>query len=135
MTLEELWDKWNFCGCGCPEVACEFLRDALRLIKQRSDENSGGLAAENMERYKANWDKIAAFLGEKDRPGMYWLFLYWLDAQGLIEHGGNVGGGWLTEHGREVLAILEQGCDPADWPTPCTPGASPATTAADRSRG
>jgi hypothetical protein len=34
------------------------------------------------------------------------LLLYSLDRDGLTEHGGNVGGGWLDEKGMAVLEAL-----------------------------
>lgn len=38
--------------------------------------------------------------------GVRYFVLYLLDHWDLTEHGGSVGGSWLSEKGRDVLAVL-----------------------------
>jgi hypothetical protein len=107
MNLHDLWyDEWKFCGCGEPEKCCTFIRDALRLIDSRY---SSGMSKEE---HSAKWHEIVNFLGGDERPGLYWLFLYWADSNGLTEHGSSIDGAWLSPKGKEVLAILESSVDP-----------------------
>lgn len=35
------------------------------------------------------------------------LLAHWLDNKGLLEHGGSVGGSWLTDKGKEVLKLIK----------------------------
>ena len=90
MTLEEMheWVFDWFCGCGDPEGALDFLRDTLGIINSEFDER---------------WDRMQARF--PDSP-MSWTYLYTLDDKGLIEHGSNIRGCWLTDRGKEVLAGL-----------------------------
>lgn len=94
MTLQELrvfLQEW-FCGCGAPESAAERLRDLLAMHP----------LYENRERLKV--------LVPDD--GLEYLLLYMLDHFDLTEHGGSVGGAWLSEKGKAVLEALNR--DPLD---------------------
>lgn len=35
------------------------------------------------------------------------LMAHWLDSKELIEHGGGIGGSWLTEKGKELLKLYQ----------------------------
>ena len=90
MTRQELrvaLAEW-FCGCGAPDEACARLLDVLRLCPLHS----------NREAF------------ERLVPGDGWqmLLLYSMTNYDLIEHGGSVGGSWLTDKGREVRDALER---------------------------
>ena len=88
MTRQELrvyLADW-FCGCGHPEHACAAL---LRLLRLQPLYN--------------NRAEIDAWLPD---DGVQHLLLYKLSADDLTEHGGSVGGGWLTDKGRDVQAAL-----------------------------
>lgn len=93
MTRAELriyLDEW-FCGCGNPGMAASALLSLLRLHPLH-----------------AHRPEIEAWIGDF---GIEYLLLYTLDSQDLTEHGGTVGGGWLTEKGeavRDALAREEQ---------------------------
>lgn len=83
--LRMVLDEW-FCGCGNPEDAAGALLRLLRLhpLYEHHDEfdewiTDGGVAM---------------------------LLLYQLDRLELTEHGGSVGGGWLTEKGTAVRDAL-----------------------------
>jgi hypothetical protein len=90
--LEEL--KW--CGCGSPELAMAFMRDVLSAIKTRSD-------ARHDEASNAALKALLPY--DSGLAESYW---YMLDEHDLIEHGGTCAGGWLTEKGERVLALLNE---------------------------
>lgn len=98
--------KW--CACGNPDEALGFMRDVLATMKARSDENIGPFDEPYAE---SAWAKRTAELDAALGDGMLGLsYLYMLDSHGLTEHGGSVGGSWLTGEGERVLALL-QGAD------------------------
>lgn len=118
MTLNELHD-WvftdlGFCGCGDPEAALEFLKSVLLAIRKRSNENREieESEAESQERWKRNSAALRELIGMETAPAMAWSYLYLLDSKGLLEHGGNCSGSWLTEKGEDVLdALLKYDAD------------------------
>ena len=77
----------GFCGCGCPEEAYTLVRDILGL-------------APFFDHYEAVRDLI----GER----AYYFVLYAIDQAGLIEHGGGIGGSWLTEKGKHYLPLMRR---------------------------
>lgn len=79
---------FRFCGCGDPDSAMLFVRDMLKLLEERK-----------------GWSEEI----KKELPtdGVYYFVLYMLDDKGLTEHGSSVGGSWLTDKGKEVLADIE----------------------------
>lgn len=95
--------KLNFCGCGCRELGYKALLETLKAYQQGGDrrkwaEDRGG-----------NWG------GEGN--GYDYLILYLLDAAGVMEHGGSVGGSWPNGEGEAIITFLEEwGCDPDNWP-------------------
>lgn len=119
MTVEELYvfvhgyctDKsgLNWCCCGRPEDALQKLLDILENIGKEHPE---GRAPEGY------WQKRSAEQDElfKNDSGLMYMTLYWLNSMGLSEHGGSVGGGWLTDRGEEVLRALRaaKALDPQD---------------------
>lgn len=81
--IYDLWHgRWNFCGCGNPEEVLALLRDRMREIEDK----------------KATADFSPTGL----------LIAYVLDAGRLTEHGGGVASAWLSDIGRDVLAVLER---------------------------
>lgn len=89
MTRQELrvfLSEW-FCGCGSPDAACRALRDLLAVHDLEDD----------------RYDAMVKLLPDE---GLRYLTLYTLDHFDLTEHGGSVGGAWLTDKGRMVLAAL-----------------------------
>jgi hypothetical protein len=77
-----------FCGCGSPDAAADTLRILLALHPLHSNREAFEVLVPN--------------------NGVQYLLLYTLDKFDLTEHGGNVGGGWLTDKGHAVLAALER---------------------------
>lgn len=89
MTIQELrvfLQSW-MCGCGMPELAVERLRDILALHPL--------------------YDHRAEFQALVPDTGLEYMLLYMLDHLGLTEHGGGIGGGWLTDEGKAVLAAIQ----------------------------
>lgn len=82
-------ESLNFCWCGKPALALFRLRSLLQVHSG----TSGNLSL----------DDIKAIIPDE---GTKYLLLYWLDAQNLTEHGGSVGGAWLTSLGARVLGYL-----------------------------
>jgi len=88
MTREQLrvvLSEW-FCGCGSPEAACGAL---LRLL--------------SFHPMYEHWRNAQAWVGNE---GLLYLLLYQLDRLELTEHGGSVGGAWLTPKGEAVRDAL-----------------------------
>ena len=91
MTRQELrvfLNDW-FCGCGAPDDAARRLMDILALHPL----------------YDHRPEIEALFQGD---TGLEMLTLYTLAYFGLTEHGGTVGGGWLTDKGKTVLEALQR---------------------------
>ena len=42
------------------------------------------------------------------------VIAHWLDSKGLIEHGGSVGGSWLTKKGQELLELINTATQPSN---------------------
>lgn len=78
----------GFCGCGAPHTALEFLRDILKLI------DAG----------KGYGDEIKKLL---PNDGVYFFVFYMLSDKKLTEHGSSIGGCWLSDKGKELLADIE----------------------------
>lgn len=81
----------GWCGCGDPTAALKYLHTGL-------------------EACRLYWAKEVSF---EDRYKMFhsdgemYFFLYWADAKELMEHGGSVGGSWLTEKGKVLLSDID----------------------------
>lgn len=88
MTREELRVFLDdiFCGCGSPEDAAAALLKLLRL--------------HSLYEHRTEFE---AWIPDK---GVQYLLLYQLDRDGLTEHGGSVGGAWLTAKGTEIRDAL-----------------------------
>lgn len=78
-------DQLGFCGCGCPEEAYALVRDILNLAP-----------------FYDNPEAIETLTGK----AAYYFVLYQLDRCDLIEHGGGIGGSWLTDRGKLYLPLL-----------------------------
>lgn len=121
MTVEELyvyihgWSKdkstLNWCGCGSPTSAYQKLLDILEHFYVDQDEMPRPYSKEESEKRWAAHNALFA-----NDEGLEYLTLYWLDSLGFMEHGGAVGGGWLTPFGEEVMYALRaaRNLDPQD---------------------
>lgn len=91
----------DLCGCGLPEWTYETIR---RYLNIRSDWQEDRITyAEVQRRYAEelhiNEDNVAQY-------GMLQFMMYTLDSAGITEHGGSVGGCWLTDLGKMFLTVL-----------------------------
>ena len=112
MTTDDIYGATRFCMCGEPHKALELLRDVLAAIYEARYDAPG----EAEKRWHQRDARMTELLGAKDGP-VFWWFMYFLDMQDMTEHGGGVGGCWLTDNGKGVLAFLSQhGCEPDNWP-------------------
>ena len=88
-------DELKFCGCGLPEEVRAWLLGIMTALAKRG----GGTWTEHSE--------MVATIGA-DPDMIFYFVMYVLDAMGLTEHGGSVGGAWLTDKGRQLLVELQQ---------------------------
>lgn len=86
--------KLGFCGCGSPESALEYVRDGMRVIKDRSDSEY----SDESSRAVYEWG------GSNGERYFFWYRITELD---LAEHGGSVPG-WLTDKGRDFLDAIDR---------------------------
>lgn len=77
----------GFCGCGCPDDAYAFIRDMLALAP-----------------FYEHRAAVQELTGEK----AHYFVLYALDRAGLLEHGSNIRGSWLTAKGTHYLALMRR---------------------------
>ncbi len=95
----------GFCGCGMPNEALKFTRDALQLIEDLHTLNHRPECDERTiwEKHYDDWNaKVAQLLPTNGHEYFVW---YFFDAKRLTEHGGSVPG-WLTAAGRTMLQDL-----------------------------
>jgi hypothetical protein len=81
----------TFCACGDNDHCEEFYRRAARLLRKFDRDANGFNDAYIIADFA---DRMVAELLTKDD---------------LIEHGGGIGGSWLTKQGKEFLALLKSG--------------------------
>lgn len=86
----------GMCGCGCPEDAYNFCRDVLSKFDRR----------ENHRDDKAPWidaeGAVKALILERPDEAAH-VLSHLLTERKLLEHGGNVGGSWLTKWGEQLV--------------------------------
>lgn len=104
------YNKLNWCGCGNPEEAIKLLRDVLSCIAERFNGNET-LANKSFERYVERMEELLCY---KSKYAIYLSYFYVMDSHGLLEHGGGVGGSWLTDSGKELLEHLNIAAE-LDW--------------------
>lgn len=93
---------FGWCGCGRPEDAAVTILRALEYVAERCELMHGD--------DNDKWIKKADVLRKKWQPdeGIECVLLYVLDAAELTEHGGSVGGSWLSKKGCDVLDLLKR---------------------------
>lgn len=80
----------KLCGCGDPEGAYNFCRDALKFFDRR---NEPWINAQ---------DALRDLISSKPEMAAH-VFAHLLSELDLLEHGGSVGGSWLTEKGQQIV--------------------------------
>lgn len=86
-ALDEANIMMGFCGCGIPEENVLYILECLEAINRN-----------------AAYDEMPAICGSNKA---YYFMLYWLSKEGLTEHGGGVGGSWLSEKGKNLMDALK----------------------------
>jgi len=89
--------KLPWCGCGSIEVMLKSIRDILKDCDSRESYDNRNLKMDYCYGKKGEFEE-----------GMIYFILYWLDLNKYTEHGGSVGGSWLTEEGYELLKDLNE---------------------------
>lgn len=99
--LYDIKDGLNICGCGTPWDTAKIIYKVLKIQSKRND----------WDNKIADINKLFAndFTKEQERNiyGVYQFILYILDNKGFLEHGGGIGGAWLTQWGEDLLYVLE----------------------------
>jgi hypothetical protein len=92
-----IWfDKLKLCGCGDPDLVREFIVSLLTSGKPWQE--GGDVKPTNTA------ETEALILANPEAAAL--LIMYMLDAHELTEHGGSVGGSWLTERGKQVAKVF-----------------------------
>ena len=86
----------GMCGCGSPEDAYNFCRDVLTKFDRRA----------NHEDDKLPWvmaeDEVKKLILERPDDAAH-VLSHLLSERKLLEHGGSVGGSWLTKWGEQLV--------------------------------
>lgn len=95
----------KFCGCGNLTENLKFVRDVLRHISDLKEKvwpkaQECPNAAEAYDKWNVEGD---ALMGRSR-----WFMRYFLDREGFTEHGGSIGGAWLTSEGQQLLEDLDE---------------------------
>jgi len=86
------YDLLMLCGCGSPEDAYNFCRDALACFDRR------GCAHDWIDAEDALKDLI-----QKRPDDAAHVFAHMLTHLSLLEHGSSVGGSWPTNNGERII--------------------------------
>lgn len=87
VTMENVLDHVPLCGCGNPEAGMALILELLQAAP-----------------FHSNRERLLELLPDL---GTRMVVLGALDEHDLIEHGTSIEGSWLTERGKQVLAVLE----------------------------
>jgi len=104
-------DIFGWCGCGQPWSAEEWISQGLECIKHIE------VLRDSVEKTKGRkWDEVCASIqaeyNKLGNEGQVMVLLYCFDAAGLTEHGGSVGGCWLTQKGEDLRKQLSDDANP-----------------------
>lgn len=104
--IDPLMDFFSFeimkmCGCGNPECTYELIRKILTIRSEWINENLS--YEEVINRYK---NDLGLEKTNDNHYGALQFILYILDARQIVEHGGSIGGCWLTDLGKMYLTVL-----------------------------
>lgn len=103
----------HLCGCGCPEDAYNFCRDALACFDRRGcHDNPPTRAWINAE------DALKVLVQDRPDDAAH-VLAHLLSHLDLLEHGSSVGGSWLTKDGERIIDMgptTEELMDDEAWP-------------------
>lgn len=87
----------KLCGCGCPEDAYNFCREVLIAFDRRpfDDREKPWVDAE---------DSVKALIIKSPDVAAH-VISHLLTNLKLLEHGGSVGGSWLTKDGERIVDL------------------------------
>lgn len=84
------YDKIMGCGCNQPDAAYGLVRNILNLAPFYED---------------GNWQKVQELIGS---DGAFQIVIGVLTEAELLEHGGSMGGSWLTPKGEYVRDLMRR---------------------------
>lgn len=101
--MDEFWyHDLGLCGCNCPEDTKEAIRKYLHIRKDFHDKE---LTYEGVvRRYRTD---LGIDEHSQVQHGVLQFMMYVLDKEGYTEHGGSVGGCWLTKKGEIFMDVLD----------------------------
>lgn len=101
--MDEFWyHDLGLCGCNCPEDTKEAIRKYLHIRKDFHDKE---LTYEGVvRRYRTD---LGIDEHSQVQHGVLQFMMYILDKEGYTEHGGSVGGCWLTKKGEMFMDVLD----------------------------
>ncbi len=109
------YNRLKFCGCGCPVDTLKFLKGFLnKYSKTQNDMWEADRKDRSMYHDLHQLGKLSSFgmnisSGDKNiQDGVIDFVMYSLDNIGVLEHGGSIGGAWLTDYGKEVVDSLNK---------------------------
>lgn len=88
------YDQLHFCGCGDPYSMHAFVIECLSEF----DRDKHGFG------HGTGIDRLVTIVTEKPELAADFI-AYVLDHLHLTEHGGSIGGSWLTERGKQFIEI------------------------------
>lgn len=94
------------CGCGVPGTVYDLYRRQLRVTARTDDRDD----------WPTFGDRVDAADGNET---LFYVVAYVLDHIEATEHGGGIGGAWLTDKGRRLLAILDRYAEVGYDAVPC----------------
>ena len=101
--MDEFWfNDLGLCGCNCPEDTKEAIRKYLHIRKDFHDKE---LTYEGVvRRYRTD---LGIDEHSQVQHGVLQFMMYVLDKEGYTDHGGSVGGCWLTKKGEMFMDVLD----------------------------
>ena len=97
-----MYEKLGLCGCGSPEDSYEAIRRYLHVRKDAHDDTLP--YNEIHDRYMSD---LHINCSDELQYGILQFLMYILDSRGFTEHGGSIGGCWLTESGEMLMIVLD----------------------------
>ena len=104
--IEPLMDYYMFeelglCGCGVPEETYEAIRLYLQIRKDWYEDK-----IEYVEVNRRYLTDLHIDDADELQSGILQFMMYVLDDRGFTDHGGSIGGCWLTDAGERLLTVL-----------------------------
>ncbi|MGM7720586.1 hypothetical protein [uncultured Metabacillus sp.] len=109
------YEKLKFCGCGNPGDTLKLIKELLNAINDKYV---------NEVPYEVHQNRIHSLFEfeDKSKPklkftdiqnGIIQFVMYQLDLIEVLEHGGSIGGSWLTSYGKQIMEYLNE-CEDID---------------------